>query len=187
MKYFRIVMVVIVMVTILVGCSDECSMNGTIEVYNARQTDYVDGKYEYTLDEEPLFTIDDIASYDWETNEIIFTDDFNDILENRDDEIVDTIGGLVKLRTASQDKFYLFVDGVKIYEGHYEQTSSSSFHSLGVVMMSVEGGVRIYFGGVYNSSADANTGEEIKELVTIDLRNDERVKEVLESHCVLND
>lgn len=134
-----------------------------LEVFNARF-----GEDGYILEDEPMFTINDIKIYEWSNHKIILDNIYFDT-----EKSPSWLGGSVILGTDSQDKFMVFVDGELIYEGYYEQSLLSSFMPFGPIMSDEADGISIDF-----RKADGNE---------VDLRGDIRIYECLKSAGVLLD
>lgn len=154
MKKRSVLTMTVLFIIMLMGYfiyTNENSNKVDIEFYNTVPIEnYSD---DYLVSEMPLFTNDDIESYDWHTQLIVFKKEskvnlspLNGIEHNK--------LTLSSFATTSRDKFYLYVDGELIYNGYYKQSPISSFFALGITMKDVEDGVKIDFNPLENSSID---------------------------------
>jgi hypothetical protein len=172
MRNLFFIILVLFISSSIISCTaenGEDNRKSTLEVYNA-----IFSNDEYVIEETPMFTINDIESYDWKTHQITLKSEYIDYLNElymneSGNELGVHIGGIERFNTNFMDKFMLYIDEELIYSGHYEQSLYSSYAVMGIVMTSTSDGVIIEYG--MNSEEDH--------------RNDPRVYEVLESYGVL--
>lgn len=120
---------------------------------------------EYVANESPMFTIEDVESYDWKNHVILFRKDVLEKMNTESRSFSNKVGGIKKLMTGPMDMFAIYIDDELIYEGYYGQTTISSNTVTGNVMEEVPNGVQMSY---YYSSDEK------------DLRLDTRIYELLE-------
>lgn len=119
--------------------------NHTFEVYigEAEQNRNICIKDQFVLNEDPLFTHEDIKAYLWQTHDILFTDAFLvDRLDNvRDNYILE--GGSLLLNADPGDIFVIVVNGERIYHGYFARSSYSSHIDIGMGMEDIDYGIHL--------------------------------------------
>ncbi len=113
----------------------------------------------YTIDTEEsrrlLFNESDIESYNWNTHEIEFTSTFLNIKNVKISDGLNIEGGSKILKCANNERFALFVNNKKIYEGIFEPPAYSSFLPGGAMITDVGTGIAIYVN--YGDDPRSNT------------------------------
>lgn len=161
-----------ILLLIFVGCNKVTETSGNIrfEVYLS-SINGLDG--EYIMEETPLFTNKDLKSVNWSNQEYIFTDDFMSTLNISSTEASKFIEGSILFDVNPLDKFNIYIDGVYVYEGFFEQSAFSSFYAVGAIIKDLENGITIDFINV-----------EIFE--TKDKRFDDKIKRALTDLGLIN-
>jgi len=165
-------------ILLLIGCDKIVETTGdlgSLEIYNAVEKEAFSD--EYVLDSVPLMTIDDIESYDWNKNfiklkpSVLPESNVEDTEKQKTSQNI-KIGGSRIFDTNSRDQFMIIVNDELIYSGYYNQSFYSSFFPVGSVMVDSEEGVYINFVSVEGLDLE-------------DLRNDERIYDVLKAYDLL--
>ena len=161
-----IYLLIVSLLIVSVGCSNDTSDIDEIrlKVYKS-SIDMTSGEYE--IQDELLFTNNDIESINWSNQEYVLKRDFLEKLNivNKDDSTY--IGGSLIFGTKPSDMFSIYIDGEFIYSGYFEQSFLSSFYATGAVIKDIENGIEITY-------VDTIGNSQIK-----DKRFDERIKKVL--------
>ena len=92
---------------------------------------------------ELSFTESDMESYNWKSHEIVFTQKFID--DNNVDLTEELLieGGSKVLDCNGNDKFIVFVNNEKIYEGIFEPSMYQSYLPEGPILSDTKNGVEI--------------------------------------------
>ncbi|PHS33911.1 MAG: hypothetical protein COA82_07935 [Alkaliphilus sp.] len=167
MKYIICVIIGLMVITIL-GCDSSNSSEGNnarFEVYIGEQ-DTLSG--EYILRDKPVFTDEDIKSYEWDMQIIKFKQEYLDQLDVPNIKDKYYIGGSRLLGTQASDKFYIYINDELIYDGFFMQSMVSSFYPIGAVIFDVKDGIQIRHNDIIGGK-------------TKDLRYDGRIKDVMKT------
>lgn len=160
----------------------ESNNNHTFEVYigELEQNQHVDKrnqrvlrgdisiKDEFVLNEEPLFTHEDIKAYRWQTHDILFTDDF---LAGRLDNVRynvenhDFEGGSFLLNADSGDIFVIVVNGERIYHGYFPKAAYLSSFDIGILMKDIDYGVHLQPN--FNDSKNVREDNRIYDVLNV--------------------
>ncbi|XMB66566.1 hypothetical protein RI065_09720 [Mycoplasmatota bacterium zrk1] len=160
-----ILALLITLVCLLSGCAEAMSIDAhKLEVYILRKSDESN---EFIMDKTPIFTGNEIESYEWDTHTIIFNSEFILSMEKKnlkeEDEIL--LGGSTILDVYYPDQFALFLEGEELYRGYLAPPVYSSFLPMGPRIANSENGIVIM-------CIDGK----------LDTRNDDRLKDFLEKN-----
>lgn len=97
-------------------------------------------KNNYFICDEPLFTDEDISTYNWNTQSIVLEEGI--------------IKELPLPPNYTSDKFMVFVNKELVSEGYFQQSLYSSFYPTGVVMNRTPDGVKFVFHDVEGMDLD---------------------------------
>lgn len=157
--------ILITLMVILTACNKEQNNADSLEFYILR---HVEGESYFVIDEKPIFTGEDILSYDWDTHTIAFNKKF---LSSRNiDEIEDDImiGGSQILGIYYPDQFAFYLNGEEIYSGYMKPQAFISFMPVGPMISDSEKGI------IINNNDSEN-----------DIRDDENLYEFLKDNDLL--
>jgi len=157
---------IVILLIVFVGCSNNTNNLDEIrlKVYKS-SIDLASGEYE--IQEELLFTNNDIESINWSNQEIILKNTFLEKLNILEKDNKTYIGGSIIFSTKPSDMFSVYIDDELIYTGYFEQSFLSSFYATGAIMKDIKNGIKITY-------VDTVVNSQIK-----DKRFDERIKKVL--------
>lgn len=165
MKIYIRFILIITLTILLSACNDEKNNADNLEFYILR---HVEGSNEFVKDDKPIFTGEDILSYDWDSHTIIFMEDF--LSSRRYDEIEEDIiiGGSQLLGVFYPDQFAIYLDGEELYRGYLQPQAFVSFIPGGPIISDSEKGIIIN-----NTSIES------------DARNNKKLYEFLEDNDLL--
>lgn len=143
------------------------SENIGLEFYALRIND-VGNEVEWVIDEQPLFKVNDVLEYEWDTHTIIFTDVFLESMNVDDIEKDPVMQGIPILNLFYPDQFVILLDGEELYRGYVEPQLFISFMPSGPTVVEVAKGIRI---------------DCIDE--TLGIRDNDKLKEYVEDFGIL--
>ena len=114
------------------------SGNDTIEFYVIKDDEHIETAVK-------ILAFDDrsIESYDWGAHQIIFTKDFLENSDSRHQNQILIEGGSRLLGCKGNDKFVVYVNEKKIYEGIFQPPLYQSFLPGGPIISDIDKGIKI--------------------------------------------
>lgn len=158
MKVIKKNLIIVTLLFILSTCNNSINAD-RLEFYILRS---VEGSYEFIIDEKPIFTGDDILSYEWKTHTITFKEEFielHDISETEDDIMM---GGSKILGVYYPDQFAVYLDGEELYRGYINPQAFISFMPMGPTMLNSNDGITIR---CIDKNSDTMENEELREFL----------------------
>lgn len=155
--------IVISILLILSGCQKTNHNAENLEMYILRHSVIDKNNSEIIKDDSPIFTGNDIKSYDWDTHTIIFTDEFLTERKVDDAEVSDSLidGGSQILGVFYPDQFAFCLDGEEMYRGYMKPQLFISFLPSGPIISDVENGIEIKNVGNVNDKTDPRDNKEL--------------------------
>ncbi len=140
LKFYLNIIIVLLVLMFMVGCTKTDVDKSTIEFYILERENHEEL---FIKRDVPVFTDRDIKKYNWETHEITFTDEFNQGLniDQSKDSLID--GGSVLLDVYYPSKFEIYVDDIKIYGGVFKPGVYISYCPDVAVISDIENGILI--------------------------------------------
>ena len=123
---------------------------------------HVDGTDNFVIDENPIFTGEDILKYEWDTHTITFKEEF--LLTRTVNETEDNLvmGGSEILGVYYPDQFALYLDGKEQYRGYVEPPAFCSFLPMGPMISNAPDGIIIK---CYDPISDVRYDDELYEVL----------------------
>lgn len=154
-----IVIVLILILFILSACNNYDNDADRIEMYILR---HVEGSNDFIIDENPIFTGEDILKYKWKTHTITFKEEFLSSRTVNEAENNFVMGGSQILGVYYPDQFALYLDGVELYRGHIEPQAFISFMPMGPMISNAPDGILIK---CYDDKSDVRDNEKLHEVL----------------------
>lgn len=159
----RTIKVFIIMFTlfILSACNNNSNSNDAdrLELYILRN---VKGTQNFIIDENPIFTGEDILSYEWSTHTITFKDEFIASRQINDTKEDIMMGGSKILGVYYPDQFALYLDGVELYRGCLKPPIYSSFLPMCPTISDSDNGIIIK---CPDKKVDTRYNDKIREIL----------------------
>lgn len=161
-KLYKVIFTILVM-GLLFGCDKSAHNDKKFEFFMLRQIEGDNGIMELVKDDSPIFTEDDMRSYDWDTHTIIFTEEFladRGIIDEVDPESL-LYGGSQVLGEFYPDQFAIFLDGEELYRGYLQLPLFLSFMPSGPMIFDVDKGIEIKYVGNVADKTDPRDNENL--------------------------
>lgn len=130
---------ILILPLFLIGCSSNSNDANRIEFYILGS---IEGPGEFE-GKSPIFTGDDILSYDWDTHTILFKEEFLAPLATYGPKDAVIKGGSAILDAYYPEQFAVALDGEELYRGYMQPQGYSSFMPAEPIISDVEGGIII--------------------------------------------
>lgn len=154
---------ILAMFLMLSGCVKTNRNADKLELFILRHVVVDKNTAEFVKDESPIFTGEDIKSYDWDTHTIIFTDEFleDKIIQDVAGDDSFLYGGSQILGVFYPDQFALYLEGEELYRGFLRPQLFISFMPTGPMFSDVENGIEISNVGNVVDKEDLRDNEEL--------------------------
>jgi hypothetical protein len=154
MKRLGMVLVFILVIMMTSACKKEDNMS--LEFY---RLSHLTNTNDWVLEDQPLFTGDDILSYDWQSHTITFKDDF--LADRNIDEMEDDLlmNGIKCLDLYYPDQLAIYLEDQEVYRTYVEPQGFISFFPPGPMVRGLEDGLMI---DCFDPSLDSRNNKDLK-------------------------
>jgi hypothetical protein len=154
MKRLWMVLVLILLILMMSSCKKDDKSN--LAFY---RLSHITNTSDWVLEDQPLFTGDDILSYDWNSHTITFKDDFlaNKISDEVEDDFI--MNGIKFLSLYYPDQLAIYLDDQEVYRTYVEPQAFISFFPPGPMVRGLEDGLII---DCFDQSLDTRDNKDLK-------------------------
>ena len=154
MKRLWMVLVLILLILMMNACKKDDKSD--LAFY---RLSHLSNSNDWLLEEQPLFTGDDIEAYDWQSHTITFKDDFlaDRNMDKTEDDLL--MNGIKCLDLYYPDQLAIYLDDQEVYRTYVEPQAFISFFPPGPMVRGLEDGLMI---DCFDPSLDTRNNKDLK-------------------------